>query len=319
VPVRFVEQSPPLKVILVHKTAASRSIAVGRWSVAVLSVLCLGLPLGLMALGYELGQRQGSHEAQTERLSAAEQVVSQRAKELAQLSSDARRTLEAMTRKLAELQARVTRLDALGTHITALAGLDGGEFDFSEDPALGGPLTAVPGPVVQPAELASEMELFSATLDDRDAQLDVLAGLLFDAEAQAEAIPSGRPITTGWLSSPYGYRKDPFTGQRAWHQGVDFAGKEGGEVIAVASGVVSWSGEKAGYGTMIEVAHGDGMVTRYGHNEENLVEVGDLVRKGQPIAVLGNTGRSTGPHVHFEVYKHGRPVDPASYIQRTLR
>jgi len=308
-----------LKLILVQKTAASRSIAVGRWSVAVLSVVCLGLPLGLMALGYELGQRQGAHEAQAERLSAAEQMVSQRAKELAQLSSDARRTLGAMTRKLAELQARVTRLDALGTHITALAGLDGGEFDFTTDPALGGPLVAPQAAELDPAALSQDMALFSATLDDRDTQLDVLAGLLFDVEAQAEAIPSGRPITSGWLSSNYGYRKDPFTGQRAWHQGVDFAGKAGGEVVAVASGVVSWSGEKAGYGTMIEVAHGDGLVTRYGHNDENLVEAGDLVRKGQAIALMGNTGRSTGPHVHFEVYKHGRPVDPSSYIRRTLR
>jgi murein DD-endopeptidase MepM/ murein hydrolase activator NlpD len=245
--------------------------------------------------------------------------VSQRAKELAQLSSDARRRLGAMTRKLAELQARVTRLDALGTHITALAGLDGGEFDFTTNPALGGPLVAPQVEELDPAALSQDMAFFSATLDDRDTQLDVLAGLLFDVEAQAEAIPSGRPITSGWLSSGYGYRKDPFTGQRAWHQGVDFAGKAGGEVVAVASGVVSWSGEKAGYGIMIEVAHGDGLVTRYGHNDENLVEAGDLVRKGQAIALMGNTGRSTGPHVHFEVYKHGRPVDPSSYIRRTLR
>jgi len=198
-----------LKLILVQKTAASRSIAVGRWSVAVLSVLCLGLPLGLMALGYELGQRQGAHEAQAERLSAAEQVVSQRAKELAQLSSDARRRLGAMTRKLAELQARVTRLDALGTHITALAGLDGGEFDFTTNPALGGPLVAPQVEELDPAALSQDMAFFSATLDDRDTQLDVLAGLLFDVEAQAEAIPSGRPITSGWLSSGTATEKTP--------------------------------------------------------------------------------------------------------------
>ena len=146
-----------------------------------------------------------------------------------------------------------------------------------------------------------------------------MAGLLFDAEAQAEAIPSGRPITAGWLSSHYGYRNDPFTGHRAWHQGVDFAGNEGDQVIAVASGVVSWSGDRSGYGTMVEVAHGDGLVTRYAHNDENLVKVGDLVRKGEAIALMGNTGRSTGAHVHFEVFKHGRPVDPSSYIRRNLR
>ena len=308
-----------MKLILVHRTAASRTLEFGKWSWAALSLLCIGLPIGLMTLGYELGQRQGTHQAQEARLSAAEQEVSARAKDLAQLSADARRKLEAMTRKLAQLQARVTRLDALGSHLTELAGLDGGEFDFSVDPALGGPVQAVGSTPVLPAQFEDELQLLSVTLDDRDTQLDVLAGLLFDAEAQAEAIPSGRPIASGWLSSHYGYRNDPFTGEKSWHQGIDFAGKEGTEVIAVASGVVSWSGDRHGYGNMVEVAHGDGLVTRYAHNEENLVKVGDLVRKGETVARMGNSGRSTGPHVHFEVYKHGRPVDPSSYVRRTLR
>jgi len=287
-----------------------------------------------MALGYEIGQRQGTQQAQEARLSDAEIAVSQRALDLAQLSADAKRKLEAMTRKLAEIQARVTRLDALGMHLTVLAGLDEGEFDFTAVPAVGGPTVGGPeinGPVIDGQELAApalavlpdefeeELELLSVTLDDRDTQLDVLAGLLFDAEAQAEAIPSGRPIASGWLSSHFGYRNDPFTGKKTWHQGVDFAGKEGTDVIAVASGVVSWSGNRDGYGNMVEVAHGDGLLTRYAHNDENLVDVGDLIRKGEPLARMGNTGRSTGPHVHFEVFKHGRAVDPSSYIRRTLR
>lgn len=310
-----------MKLILVQKTAASRTLEIGRWSWAALSVLCIGLPLGLMGLGYELGQRQGTSVAQEARLSAAEQEASKRASELAQLSADARRKLETMTRRLAELQVRVTRLDALGTHLTALAGLEGGEFNFSAEPALGGPLVAA-APAVDPllpAAIDESFDLFSATLNDRSTQFDVLAGLVFDAEAQAEAIPAGRPVTSGWLSSPYGYRSDPFTGKRTWHQGIDFAGSAGDEVIAVASGVVSWSGERTGYGTMVEVAHGDGLVTRYGHNSENLVEVGDLVRQGDSIALMGNSGRSTGPHVHFEVFKHGRAVDPSTYVRRTLR
>ena len=308
-----------MKLILVQRTAASRTLELGKWSWAALSLVCIGLPLGLMALGYEIGQRQGAHQAQEARLSAAELEASSRARDLAQLSADAKRRLEAMTRKLAALQARMTRLDALGSHLTALAGLDEGEFNFAVEPALGGPMEPLAMSPVLPPELDQQLELLSVTLDDRDTQLDVLAGLLFDAEAQAEAIPSGRPVTSGWLSSQYGYRNDPFTGRKAWHQGIDFAGREGGEVIAVASGVVSWSGERAGYGTMVEVAHGDGLITRYAHNKENVVKVGDLVRKGETLALMGNSGRSTGPHVHFEVYKHGRPVDPSSYIRRTLR
>lgn len=292
----------------------------GKWSWAAVSLLCLGLPLVLMAVGYELGQRQGAQQAQFSRITAAEQEASDRASDLAQMSAEARRKLEAMTLRLAELQSRVTRLDALGSHLTALAGLDEGEFDFSQLPAVGGPLAA-PQPLEANAapSLLSELDTLSATLNDRETQLDILAGLLFDAETQAEAVPAGRPVASGWLSSYYGYRKDPFTGRKAWHQGVDFAGKAGDEVIAVATGVVSWSGERSGYGTMVEVAHGDGLVTRYAHNEENLVKVGDLVRRGDAVALMGNSGRSTGPHVHFEVFKHGRPVDPSSYIRRTLR
>jgi len=318
-----------LKLIVLPGTAASRTVLLGKWSWAALSLVCIGLPLGLMALGYEIGQRQGTQQAQEARLSEAEEAASQRAVDLAQLSADAKRKLEAMTRKLAEIQARVTRLDALGMHLTVLAGLDEGEFDFTAVSAIGGP--AVGGPAIEGQELAApalavlpdefeeELELLSVTLDDRDTQLDVLAGLLFDAEAQAEAIPSGRPVASGWLSSHFGYRNDPFTGKKTWHQGVDFAGKDGTEVIAVASGVVSWSGNRHGYGNMVEVAHGDGLLTRYAHNDENLVEVGDLIRKGETLALMGNTGRSTGPHVHFEVFKHGRAVDPSSYIRRTLR
>ena len=318
-----------MKFIVLQGTAASRTVELGKWSWAALSLVCIGLPLGLMALGYEIGQRQGTQQAQEARLSEAEIAVSQRALDLAQLSADAKRKLEAMTRKLAEIQARVTRLDALGMHLTVLAGLDEGEFDFTAVPAVGGPEIngpeiggqelAAPALAVLPDEFEEELELLSVTLDDRDTQLDVLAGLLFDAEAQAEAIPSGRPIASGWLSSHFGYRNDPFTGKKTWHQGVDFAGKEGTDVIAVASGVVSWSGNRDGYGNMVEVAHGDGLLTRYAHNDENLVDVGDLIRKGEPLARMGNTGRSTGPHVHFEVFKHGRAVDPSSYIRRTLR
>ncbi|MBT6039844.1 MAG: peptidoglycan DD-metalloendopeptidase family protein [Halieaceae bacterium] len=310
-----------MKLIFVHKTAASRTLEIGRWSWAALSVICIGLPLGLMAMGYELGQRQGASIAQEARLSEAELNASRRAGDLAQLSADARRKLEAMTRRLAELQVRVTRLDALGTHLTALAGLEGGEFNFAAEPALGGPMMPLlpESQTSLPAPLNDSFDGLSVALSDREMQLDILAGLLFDAEAQTEAIPAGRPVLSGWLSSAYGSRTDPFTGKRAWHQGIDFAGAEGDHIIAVASGVVSWSGERTGYGTLVEIAHGDGLITRYAHNRENRVEVGDLVRQGDVIALMGNSGRSTGPHVHFEIFKHGRAVDPSSYVRRTLR
>jgi murein DD-endopeptidase MepM/ murein hydrolase activator NlpD len=130
-----------------------------------------------------------------------------------------------------------------------------------------------------------------------------------------EVRPEGRPVTAGYVSSHFGSRTDPFTGRRAFHKGVDFAGREGAEVVAVASGVVIWSGERYGYGQLVEVNHGNGYVTRYAHNVDNLVAVGDTVRRGQVIARMGGTGRATGPNLHFEVLLNDKPVDPLTYVQ----
>ena len=251
------------------------------------------------------------------------------AESLAQLSVEARSKMSVMTKRLAGLQAHVARLDALGLHLTELAGLDLEEFDFSGVPALGGPSIPIAYEgLPKAAELGSsrpvqqiekQFDVLDQLFAKREVQFDVLAGLLSSEQLRAESSPSGKPIVSGWQSSPYGYRIDPISGPRAWHDGVDFAGREGTKIFAVASGVVSWSGYRSGYGQMVEVAHGDGLSTRYAHNKENNVEVGDLVRRGDVIAFMGSTGRSTGPHVHFEVFKHGRAVDPAIYISRTHR
>ncbi|MGB5590713.1 MAG: M23 family metallopeptidase, partial [Gammaproteobacteria bacterium] len=153
-------------------------------------------------------------------------------------------------------------------------------------------------------------------IDYRGDQLAVLEKLLASRRLSSEQLPQGRPISSGWLSSYYGKRTDPFSGKQKFHSGVDFAGNEGVDVLAVASGVVTWSGKRSGYGTMVEINHGNGLVTRYAHNKENLVQVGDTVKKGQAIGRMGKSGRATGPHVHFEVLKNGQKVNPLKYVQR---
>ena len=140
--------------------------------------------------------------------------------------------------------------------------------------------------------------------------------MLLDRDFQEAKVIAGRPVTWGWLSSKYGRRLDPFTGKSAWHAGVDFAGKHNSDVVAVAGGVVTHAGKRYGYGLMVEVTHGDGYVTRYGHHEEILVSVGDVVKPRQVIGKMGSSGRSTGPHVHFEVLKNGKHVDPSRYVAR---
>ena len=154
---------------------------------------------------------------------------------------------------------------------------------------------------------------------DRQQQLETLEALLANKKLENDVFLAGRPIKKGWMSSRFGRRTDPFTGGADWHPGVDFAAKENSEIVAVASGVVTWADKRFQYGTMVEVNHGNGFKTRYAHCKSSLVKVGDIVKKGQVIALVGSTGRSTGPHVHFEVHKNGRVVDPATYIHRASR
>ncbi|MEM1114316.1 MAG: M23 family metallopeptidase [Pseudomonadota bacterium] len=309
-----------MKVIFINrKHGGSRVVELGRWSRALVSLCCLGLPLGLVGVGYVVGQATESRALGEASLDSLQDDLQQQGRDLAALKQQAGNRLQALGMNLAELQARMTRLDALGEHLTNMADLDEGEFDFSQPPALGGPVYEVVDFSFDAADLEGELGAFERKLIDREQQLDVLETLLNNRKLDDQAWLSGRPVEKGWISSYYGMRTDPFTGQPAMHQGIDFAGKEGANVIAVAGGVVTYTGSRNGYGELVEISHGDGFLTRYAHNKELLVEPGDLVRKGEPIALMGSTGRSTGAHVHFEVYKHGRPVDPSSYIRRTRR
>lgn len=309
-----------MKVIVINrKHGGSRSFELGRWSRALLSLCCLGLPLGMLAAGYVAGLESQARSLQGESVDAMADELAQQSEDLEAIRTEAARKLQALTLGLAELQARMTRLDALGEHLTAMAELEDGEFDFSQPPAVGGPLEGEFNVDYSSVAFSGELEEFSRRLSDREQQLKILESLLSNRKLEDQAWLSGRPIEKGWISSYYGKRPDPFTGKPAFHHGIDFAGKAGASVLAVAGGVVTWTGERSGYGNMVEISHGDGLVTRYGHNQENLVAPGDVVRKGEPVALMGSTGRSTGAHVHFEVYKHGRSVDPSSYVRRTRR
>lgn len=308
-----------VKIIFIgNKQDSTRSVALNGWAKVLLSFCFLALPAGA---GFVMSQLMNGGKSAPELVEVVEAMQAELAQQKQQLESqrsDARRRLSALTSKLAEMQARLVRLDALGERLTNVASLDEGEFDFSRVPAVGGPETAILGEQ-EPSDLDHLFLQLEKQLQDRELQLEMMESMLVDRKLTEQSTVTGRPITKGWMSSKYGWRTDPFNGKRAWHDGVDFAGKEGGDVVATAAGVVTWSGERSGYGYLVEIEHGDGFVTRYGHNKENLVKAGDVVKKGQVIALMGSTGRSTGPHVHFEVHKNGRSVDPATYIKRTVR
>lgn len=235
--------------------------------------------------------------------------------ELAAVEEEARQNLDALAVRLGRLNAHIIRLDALGRRLVSVADLEEGEFDFSDAPPQGGPEADLPGMSVESRELSAMLDELALKIEDRAAQLSVLDRVMSRREIYDEQKPEGRPIRSGWLSSYYGKRSDPFTGKQQFHHGVDFAGTAGSEVLAVAAGVVTYAGDRYSYGNMVEVNHGNGLVTRYGHAEETLVEVGETVAKGQTIALMGSTGRSTGPHVHFEVLKNGRKVNPLKYVK----
>ena len=304
-----------MRVIVTRKDGRSRQIDLNRGSGrAIAGVSAFAAVTGLVALGFA-GGRLGVTDEPAEAVVAMKSELAAQEAQLADVRAEAERRLTALAAKVGELNAHVIRLDALGERLVDVAKLDEGEFEFGSLPAQGGPDTEAMEASVNSADIDHLIDSLSRQLSDRSRQLDVLEDVLTSRRVRDAARPEGRPIRTGWLSSYYGKRTDPFTGRQAFHHGVDYAGPAGSEVLAVAAGVVTFSGKRFGYGQMLEISHGNSLVTRYGHNEENLVQVGDTVQKGQAVALMGSSGRSTGPHVHLEVLKDGKKVNPLKYVR----
>ncbi|UCH42047.1 MAG: M23 family metallopeptidase [Gammaproteobacteria bacterium] len=277
----------------------------------LLMIGILGLMMGgSVYVGYTLNPNQDNQAL----IDQWQTDVHQQRVQLQHIREEADANIDALSSRIGLLQAHVMRLDALGQKLVHMASIDKAEFDFDQTPALGGPET-ISNQGMEPDELNQAIEQLSLELESRENQLVVLENLVLDENLQKEVQPSGRPITRGWISSYYGMRTHPISGRREMHKGIDFAGKLGGPVIAVAKGVVTYAGKRYGYGKVIDIAHGNGYTTRYAHNSRLLVSVGDTVEKGFQIAEIGSSGRSTGPHVHFEVLKNGREINPVRFIR----
>lgn len=281
-----------------------------------LAVLILaGLPMLGGWLGYTLAT--GGLHGDTIADSALIKELEHQRQRIDEARIAAEENLNALTLRLGQMQAHVIRLDAMGQRITRIAGLDDGEFDFSNPPAQGGPEELINGlPSVQAMpSFITQLDELARQLENREKQLSILENVILNRNLQAEIMPAGRPVSKGWISSRYGVRNDPFTGKAAYHNGIDIAAPEGTEVVSVAAGVVTWAGRRFGYGNLVEINHGNGYVTRYAHLKTVLVSAGETVRKGHLIAKVGTTGRSTGPHVHFEVWVDGKTTDPMKYVR----
>lgn len=299
-------------IIYSSRRADARQIGLLRPGPIIIFIFCVSL---IFAAGYLIGTSglAGGDPGLVDELRA--QVEAQQA-EITSTERQAQEDVEALTAKIGQLNAHILRLDALGRRLVTMADLDDGEFNFDEPPARGGPDSDNDVLPPESPDVTDMLNDLALQIEDRSDQLAVLEQLLTRRRVSQEQQPEGRPISSGWLSSYFGKRSDPFTGKQSFHAGIDFAGNEGSDVLAVAAGVVTWSGKRYGYGMMVEISHGNGLVTRYAHNKLNLVEVGETVKKGQIIAKMGHSGRATGPHVHFEVLKNDRKVNPLKYVQR---
>jgi murein DD-endopeptidase MepM/ murein hydrolase activator NlpD len=292
----------------------------GRKGVLVRSVLTVftvtAAVAGAAGAGFWYGQSSASQlKVPTETVAELETMFEQERKALDEAEQESSAHLDAFTGRVGEMQAEILRLNALGERLVEMADLDAEEFDFENPPPVGGPDDdSLATKETSLAELAGDFTDMLSLISDRKRKLTQLEQAIMEKDLKKHATPSGWPVRSGYITSKFGYRRHPIYKRTKFHAGVDFASKRGTPVVATADGVVVFSGWQSGYGRLVEIRHMDGLKTRYAHNQKNLVKEGDMVKKGQAIAKLGSTGRSTGPHVHFEVRKNGKAVNPLKYV-----
>ncbi|MBI5439322.1 MAG: M23 family metallopeptidase [Nitrosomonadales bacterium] len=303
-----------MNVILVSNSLAkTRSMTLSGRHIAFLVVLLFGLILGAaFTLQYAL-VRFGPEGLSDEMRAFLSKVQSaEQQKQQSYLHS----SLDAMAVRVGQMQAQMQRLDALGARLAKLTGMKPEEFRFDQPPAQGGPLVTSPAQEISVKSLDIQLSRLIHAVNDRSDKLLALQTMLLQNELNRKLLPSIPPIIEGFYSSNFGWRLDPFTGENAMHEGVDYMVPIGTPIRASAGGVVAYSDQHPQYGNMIEIDHGNDIVTRYAHASRLLVKVGQVVRRGEKIAEVGNTGRSTGNHLHFEVRYKGTAQNPVRFLEK---
>jgi murein DD-endopeptidase MepM/ murein hydrolase activator NlpD len=275
---------------------------------AVLALLALAFGLGMISRGIN-----GPAKAEITRLQAQ---LDQQTRDLKKAKADAQVEINAVAARVGELQVQANRLNALGGRLTQDGKLTDGEFNFDKLPGAGGDEVVTKD--VKSKDLLSDLSALQVEFDRSGRQLSVLEAMLFDQHLEMSRTPSRMP-GSGYITSGFGGRSDPFTGGSAHHKGIDLDANIGDPVTSAADGIVSFVGVKNGYGNVVEVDHGNGYSTLYAHNSAFTVKVGDLVRAGQQVSKAGSTGRSTGPHIHFEVHENGVAVNPMPFLESMKR
>jgi len=307
-----------LNIILVTgANARARTIAVDarHWAIGGLLV---GATLTVFTLAFNVVTLRWAAAVEHPWLKAI--VLADQREAAARIDERVQGHLDAMAIRLGELQAQVARLEGLGERLARSAGLKPQDLQGLQPgavPGRGGASSSMPSRDLTVPELSGLLGALGRQVDARADQFGVLEALLVQDAAKRKFLPSLRPVAERWHSSSFGYRIDPFTGRSAFHEGIDFPAETGTPIVAAASGRVVFAGDYPQYGKMVEIDHGNGLVTRYAHASRVNVRVGELVVRGQRVATVGTTGRSTGPHLHFEVRLHGVPQNPARFLQAT--
>lgn len=298
-------------IVVSGKLAQARTITLtGTQIVTLFALLVIAGMVAASAIAY-FAVRHASALAPLLGMQAADQGTSGGQEAQAYMQE----TIHALAVRMGQMQAQLLRLDGLGERLARLAGIKPQEFSFDQPPGQGGAITHLPQHTLSVGQLADQLNELTRLLSHRSDQLHILESVLLESQLVRQLVPSMRPVDGGWLSSGFGWRIDPFTGQRAIHEGVDFVTPVGTPILAAAGGVVVTSEHHPEYGNMIEIDHGNNLVTRYAHASKRLVEVGAIVLRGQKIGEVGNTGRSTGPHLHFEVRRNGVALNPARFLK----
>jgi murein DD-endopeptidase MepM/ murein hydrolase activator NlpD len=306
-----------MQIILVsraRKLPKTLDLADRRLRLKLLSVLSAAIAV-CMGLGVALAWVVASpRDRALLQIHDLQQQISRQDAQLGGVRQDAQRSLDALAVKLGQLQAQSIRLNALGERLAEVGKLDDGEFNFDQQPAVGGVEDVSGSAYALPSALDGSINQLASQFDLQQAQLSALQSLLMDARIESNLKPTGMPVP-GYISSYFGVRPDPFDGHSARHTGIDIATPFGTAVHAVAEGMVTFAGTRSGYGNVIEVDHGNGYMTRYAHNSALDVHPGQHVQVGDVLAQAGSTGRSTGSHVHFEVWYDGRVVNPLAFVR----
>lgn len=318
-----------MQLIYFDKHNHRHTIKFSKLSIVVSSVLLLLAGVFIYFSGFYFGLNKSlDQQIQKQWVNSWRNELNNKSESISNFKTETKMHLDAFSDQISKIQAHISRLDALGIHLSKIAKIDSelfnfssglSEADFHNNEASETSDTGDSGDSTASNNSIDFLQVFDDLDKDisiLDQQLNLLQSVLKHQKLDNQTLVKGKPIKKGYISSYYGYRNHPILKRKVLHRGIDFVSKPNSDILAVASGVVSWAGKRGGYGNLVEINHGDGYSTRYAHNNKVLVAVGDLVNKGDVVAEMGSTGKSTGTHVHFEVWRNGRPENPITYLSK---